>query len=251
VSRFIFLQAPRAVAGDLARLRADLAALQMRWARVKLALKYSPDQPRVPAGSSDGGQWTEWVRVAANDRGAGGGATDAQIRSPKQDGTHVVLPNGKMVANKYSETGYLVSPVTDLSPVAAAGREAGTLYRQMLASPDPDLQQAALPFFIGSIGGAISQGGTFDYQRSGNYVTGFIEFPQFRDVSNFNVGLYMQQTGQFSEEDTLSLAGTFARYFSSNYMPNQPYGLDPRTASFIRAGYRMAAGGAFGKAAKQ
>jgi hypothetical protein len=43
VNRFIFLQAPRAVAGDLARLGADLAALQMRWGLVKLATKYSPD----------------------------------------------------------------------------------------------------------------------------------------------------------------------------------------------------------------
>ncbi|HWA69410.1 MAG TPA: hypothetical protein VG821_06215, partial [Rhizomicrobium sp.] len=74
-------------------------------------------------------------------------------------------------------------------------------------------------------------------------------FPQFRDVSNFNVGLYMQQTGQFSEEDTLSLAGTFARYFSSNYMPNQPHGLDPRTASLIKAGYNTGASGVLGKAA--
>ena len=39
----MLFQAPRARAGDLARLGADLAALQMRWALVKLATKYSPD----------------------------------------------------------------------------------------------------------------------------------------------------------------------------------------------------------------
>ncbi len=77
----MLFQAPRARAGDLARLGADLAALQMRWALVKLATKYSPDQPRVPAGNPDGGQWTEWVRVAANDRGAGGIATEENLHA--------------------------------------------------------------------------------------------------------------------------------------------------------------------------
>lgn len=112
------------------------------------------------------------------------------------------------------------------------------------------MQQAALPQFVASIGGAISQGGAFDYQRTrADYLSRFMQLPQFRDVSNFNVGLYMQQTGQFSQDDTLSLTGTFARYFSSNYMPDRPYGLDPRTADLIRAGYRTAASGAFGKSA--
>ncbi len=234
MSRFVFFETPRAVL----ELRADLAVLQMQWALIKLAWKYRPDQPRIPAGNHDGGQWTDaaWVRVAEND-GPGGIATDAQVTGakPERDGTHVILPNGKTVANQYSKTGYLVSPVADLSPVAEAGRQAGAIYQQMLTSPDPDIQQAALPQFVTSIGAAISQGGTFDYQRSGNYFTGFVQLPQFRDVSNFNVGVYMQQTGQFSEQDTLSLAGTFAQHFSSNYMPDKPYGLDPRTASFIRA----------------
>lgn len=130
-----------------------------------------------------------------------------------EHGTHVVMPNGKMVANSYSKTGYLVSPVADLSPVADAGRQAGTLFRQMLASPGTDLQQAALPQFVSSINAAVGQAGVFDYQRSGNRLTSLTQFPEFRDVSNFNVGLYMQQTGQFSEKETLSLAGKFASYF--------------------------------------
>jgi hypothetical protein len=71
----------------LLQLRADLAALEMRWAIANLAYKYNfnPAQPRVPAGSPDGGRWTDaggagWVRVAANDRGEGGIATDAGTR---------------------------------------------------------------------------------------------------------------------------------------------------------------------------
>jgi len=38
----------------------------------RLARKYSPDQPRVPAGSAEGGQWT--------DAGGGSGSTDAGSR---------------------------------------------------------------------------------------------------------------------------------------------------------------------------
>jgi hypothetical protein len=43
------------------RTRSDFAALKMKWSGLKfaaLARKYDPDQPRVPAGNSDGGQWT-------------------------------------------------------------------------------------------------------------------------------------------------------------------------------------------------
>ena len=234
------------------RLYADLAALRMRLALARLMLKYNPDQPREPAGGPGGGRWTDGgVQLAGNDAGDGGIATDAQTRSPKPDqGRHVVLPNGKMVTNPYSDTGYLVSPTSDLSAVAGAGRQAGLQYQQMLSSPDPDVQQAALPQFVTSINAAVSQGGDFDYQRTrAGYFSRYTQLPQFRDVSNFNVGVYLQQTGKFSEEDTLSLAGSFARLFSGNYSPDQSYGLAPRTADLIRTGFRTAASGVFGKAA--
>lgn len=44
----------------LARLRIDLADLkaELKFRRLLRGLKYSPDQPRVPAGNPDGGQWT-------------------------------------------------------------------------------------------------------------------------------------------------------------------------------------------------
>jgi hypothetical protein len=249
----VFWETPPEVLARAMPLYQNLAALKMEWTLVKLALKYRPDQPREPTGNTDGGQWTDaggGVRVAENDRDEGKIATDAGLPNPKpvQSGSRVVLPNGQVVANTYSQSGYLISPVSDLNPVATAGRDAGAIYQQMLMSPDTDIQQAALPQFIGSISASVGQGGTFDYQRRGSRLTGFTQLPEFRDVSNFNVGLYMQQTGQFSEEGALSLAGTFARYFSSNYMPDKPYGLDPRTARLIREGYR--AGGVFGRAGK-
>lgn len=69
----------------LLELCADLAALEIRWALMKLAWKYNPSQPRVPAGNPDGGQWTSgWVQVAANGQDEGGIATDAIPRARDQ-----------------------------------------------------------------------------------------------------------------------------------------------------------------------
>lgn len=44
-------------------------------------------------------------------------------------------------------------------PDADGGRQAGSVYQQMLASPDTDIQQVALPQFIASISGALGQCG--------------------------------------------------------------------------------------------
>ena len=49
------------------------------------ALKYSPDQPRVPAGNSDGGQWTG---------GGGGGSVDALDAGIENDLSTLVLDPG-------------------------------------------------------------------------------------------------------------------------------------------------------------
>jgi hypothetical protein len=86
VTRFVFFETSRAVVRVAAPLYAELAAMRMRLALARLMLKYNfnPAQPRVPAGSPDGGQWTDaggsLTRVAANDRGEGGIATDAGLR---------------------------------------------------------------------------------------------------------------------------------------------------------------------------
>jgi hypothetical protein len=43
---------------DLLELRAMLSDLKLDLVLQRLRRKYSPDQPRVPAGNPDGGQWT-------------------------------------------------------------------------------------------------------------------------------------------------------------------------------------------------
>ncbi|MBS0219451.1 MAG: hypothetical protein JSR91_01795 [Proteobacteria bacterium] len=82
----------------------------------------------------------------------------------------------------------------------------------------------------------------FDYQRRAYPFgkDGFTQLPQFRDVSNFNVGLISQQAG-VPLWYTLMRAGEYARARSNNYKPDQRYGLDPQTREFIELGYRVGA----------
>ena len=60
-ARQAWLEAARREA-ELERVRDQLATLQLELALLRVerafALKYRPDQPRVPAGNPDGGQWT-------------------------------------------------------------------------------------------------------------------------------------------------------------------------------------------------
>ncbi len=58
---------------DLASIRRDLAALRLGLAAI-VARKYDPDQPRLPAGQSGGGQWTD-----------GGGMRHATLRTDGND----------------------------------------------------------------------------------------------------------------------------------------------------------------------
>jgi len=47
--------------GSAPQFPSDFAALKMKWSGMKFAAlirKYDPNQPRVPAGNPDGGQWT-------------------------------------------------------------------------------------------------------------------------------------------------------------------------------------------------
>jgi len=94
--------------------------------------------------------------------------------------------------------------------------------------------------------GAIAQGGEFDYQRKAatGEKSGFVQLRQFRNISNFNVGLFMQQAG-FPLEVTLGLACGYAWMNSSNYRPDAPYGLDPQTREFIEHGYAAGKSGVF------
>jgi hypothetical protein len=169
-----------------------------------------------------------------------------QARNPPNPSVPVRLPDGQTIPDSNSPTGTLMSPVADLTPVADSGRQTGAISQSMLSNPET--AESAASYLGASLGAAVGQDGIFDYQRQGNHFTGFTQLPQFRDVSNVNVGLFSQQAG-LTLDETLRIAGKFAHFGSSNARPNEPYGLDPRTAQFIRTGFNLGQRGAFDKRA--
>ncbi len=229
---------------------------------------YNPDQPRdefgrwtdaeqaAPASGPVAGSGSQRIRLAD----AGGlinpgvmsdvspfpvasGSSDAQ-GDPAAPGnrskaipTDVVLPDGSTIPDSKSPSGNLRSPTADLSAVARAGRETGATFRMLLEnSNDPSV---ALGFFVGSLRRDLAQGGTFDYQRDGTN-----SLPTYRHISNFNVGLYNQQAG-LSLNDTLTIAGAYAKNFSNNPGPRDSYGLPEEQRRFMELGYRAGQSGVF------
>jgi hypothetical protein len=240
---------------------------------------HDPDQPRVPAGSGEtSGQWTngddgegadeapspsqsnsatepagvqiasnsdDWAQylnpVATADAAqANSGASSSKPAVP------VVLPNGQQIPTGDNPP-FLMSPTADLAPVAAAGREIGGIYSELLNSTeatDPNAIGVASMYLYANLGIYLGYGGIFDYQRQGNLVTGFVHFPKFANVSNFNVGLFCQQAG-LTLNETEAIAGTFATIFSNSHHFIKPYFLADSASKYIVLGYQTGASGVF------
>jgi len=210
---------------------------------------YDYDSGDPSGGDSTGGYptigATGYVDIGGITSNAGAAQSDSSQVVPValNQGVPVVLPNGQTVPDQFSPTGNLMSPVADPSEVIVTGHVIGDTYSSLLSNPEAS--GGAIAYLGSAILGAVGQGGTYDYQRKGNRITGFTQYPQYRDVSNFNVGLLTQAAG-LTLDETLSYAGDLAYWESSNYSPNQPYGLNPRTAAFITLGYTYGQSGAFG-----
>jgi hypothetical protein len=136
-----------------------------------------------------------------------------------------------------------MSPLQDLSAVAVAGHEAGMEYLALLKEPmtAPD----AIEYLAIALAINLGHAGTFDYQRSGNFIAGYTQFRQFKDVSNVNVGLFAQQAG-LTVDEALRIAGGYAWALSSNRRPDRSSGLDPLTEKYIRIGFEIGQSGVFG-----
>jgi len=197
---------------------------------------------RVAAGLESGASPDPTDPASDPPRPSAGGSNSPP--GPSGGGVPVVLPDGSHVPGRVTPD--LMSPVEDLSAVAEAGRHAGNSFLETLRNPDT--AAGAIPSLYSYLGVNLGQGGTFDYQRQGNHITGFTPLPQYRDVSNFNVGLFCQQAG-LSLHETLWTAGLYARNFSNNAKLDQPYGLDPQQTIFITKSYNVGASGVFGPAA--
>ena len=150
-----------------------------------------------------------------------------------------------------------MAPKEDLSPVAAAGRKLGR-------ENQPSKFLADFVDFAWGLGVNLGHGGTFDYQREGSIITGFEQLRKFRDVANFNVGLFCQQAG-LSLEDTLRITGAFAALRARNAnmdqggilkllnsaINNQENFVDPRNREMIETGWHIGESGIYGEAAKR
>jgi RHS repeat-associated protein len=159
------------------------------------------------------------------------------------EGVAVYLPNGSFVADPQSPTGLLMAPTSDLSPVAQAGQMIGQTY---LGDSNPDDPTGGLAAVALELGRDVSQGGAFDYQRTGSASTGYTNLPQFANVSNFNAGLESQQAG-FTLPQTLTMAGAYALYNSSNSSWSQSYGLSQAQYTWIVNGWQAGSSGMYGQ----
>lgn len=160
------------------------------------------------------------------------------------NGTDVVLPDGSFVDDPKSPTGHMRSPTQDLMDVAREGNRVRKTFKSMLKSPKT--AAAAPGYLLLQLGFGVGQGGEFDYQRRGSMFYGYRHFPDFQAVSNFNVGLFAQEAG-LSLDETLRIAGLFARLFSKNARPAQEYGLDSTVVTYIRKGFAAGQSGMFDK----
>ena len=171
--------------------------------------------------------------------------TTANVNSAG-NGVQLRLPDGSLVPDADSPTGSLMSPSADLSSVASAGRLTGENYARLLRNPNS--ASGAFNYLAGSLGSHLGHGGSLDYQREGNFLTGYTHRPQFAHISNFNVGLFAQQAG-LTLDEAHRFAGGYARLFSNNADPSKPYGLNKDQYDFIEAGYKAGASGLYGPAA--
>jgi len=109
----------RAIEGGLLRLKWLAAATRFEIAmrRHDRALKYSPDQPRVPRGNPDGGQWTSGGRAEHRVRLAGEAPTNDPPEIPKErpptsrERTAVL----KEVAKRITQFGFTVAAFAKLN----------------------------------------------------------------------------------------------------------------------------------------
>jgi hypothetical protein len=166
---------------------------------------YNPDQPRVPAGNPDGGQWTSGELEPAVLPAEESARTPSvlidytPVHGMPLGAKMVIPPDGIPVADEDSSTKTLMAPPhADLRSVYSAGRAIASL---------PIAEQ------YGRIRAAIGQQGTYDFQRD---VPNLKFYDAYTPAANYAVGVYMAGAG-YSLDTTRMLAKLYALRHSSNY----------------------------------
>jgi hypothetical protein len=183
----------------------DPAALDFR--------KYNQDQPRVPAGNPDGGQWTpdsgETPGIATGGGArpsishgvrlpsAGGGGAESStppggqpsteaggsspryepVKEPPKDAKIVIPPDGAPILGGDPPKPLIAPPHADFRQVCAAGQ---AIARRQVWEQYP-------PAYA-----AIAQGGQFDFQRD---TAALKLYKAYIPAANYAVGVYMAGAG--------------------------------------------------------
>jgi hypothetical protein len=156
----------------------------------KALRKYSADQPRVPAGNRDGGQW---MREDGSGDGAAASSTKPKAAHPRTQRLPTVhdVPKDAVTVKAGDGTSFLAPPDANFPEIYAAAKANGK---------NSDATKAA-----------IGQFGTYDFQRKdGNFYTAYI------DASNYAVGVYMAGAG-YGYTTMLVYGAIYAMTHSSNW----------------------------------
>jgi hypothetical protein len=175
-------------------------------------IKYSPDQPRVPAGSGrESGQWTSRDAAAGGDasslvegRSAGANAAEIyRVRELPKDAIVVTRPDGTTIDDPSSPTKKLMAPPrANFQEVYAAGEKIANW---------PKAEQ------IEEAKAALEQFGTYDFQRDQATNT---HFKYYVNASTYAIGVYMAGAG-YGRWFSIKIAQTYGFFFSSTkYDPN-------------------------------
>jgi hypothetical protein len=151
---------------------------------------YDPDQPRVPAGNPDGGQWT-------GDDSADGsaGSSPSVLQDQPSSATGTVLADYKVIKEPPKDAKVVI-------PADGVPIKAGDPPALLIAPPRADFRQvfaagqaiASLPPLDQTvhIRAALHQGGTYDFQRDPIRQE---TQPAYANASNYAVGVYLAGAG--------------------------------------------------------
>jgi hypothetical protein len=167
--------------------------------------KYDENQPRVPAGSGrESGQWTSSEGAAGStltegrSAGTGRGYTTDKgnryktITDLPRDAVEVTRPDGSLIDDLHSTTGFLMAPpYADFKRVYATG-----------------IQTA--PTDVSAIINSVTQEGAFDYQRD---ATDKVFYDAYRHSANYAVGVFMAGVG-FPRELAVAISQSYAFFRS-------------------------------------
>lgn len=185
---------------------------------------YNPDQPRVPTGNPDGGQWT-----SDGESGESAGSSMPPAGQPSNAVGGISVPGVDRVDPNIEFVGYTPVPGLPHDAVVVTTPDGRTIadpdsnIKKLMAPPGADFRKvyaagraiSGMPLLsqVPMIRSAVAQGGTYDFQR--DPTTGHF-YPAYTNASNYAVGVFMAGAGH-SLTGTEFLAESYALLHSSNF----------------------------------